>query len=46
MSLLDVLILLIASVILFFAHTPLAWTVIITLGVLAVVRILRGERVP
>jgi hypothetical protein len=46
MSLLDLMIILIAEIIFYFAHTPLGLTVILTTVVLIVVRLVKGERVP
>jgi hypothetical protein len=46
MNLLDLLLLLIGELVLFFLHTPLGATVIITTAVIIAVRYLRGERIP
>lgn len=44
MTLLDVVIVLVAALVYFFAHAPWLWVVIATLCALALVRVVRGER--
>lgn len=44
MTLLDVVIVLVAALVYFFAHAPLLWVIIATLAVLALVRVVKGER--